>query len=93
MPVTYNLKGNILYSCARFSPSGYFIASGGIFKLSVIFVLDSHGNVRVWSYDNPEHPLKVEVHCFGLEVKDIRWDSESKRIIAVGKDKTRYIIL
>lgn len=35
--------------------------------------------------------MKVDVHCFNGEVNDIRWDGESKRIIAVGKDKTRPV--
>ncbi|GAB9464547.1 Wd40 repeat stress protein/actin interacting protein [Globisporangium polare] len=58
---------------AKFSPSGYWVASG-----------DVSGKVRVWSYDNPEHTLKIEVPVFAGEIKDIAWDPESKRIVAVG---------
>lgn len=36
------------------------------------------------SYDNPEHTLKIEVPVFAGEIKDIAWDPESKRIVAVG---------
>jgi WD repeat-containing protein 1 (actin-interacting protein 1) len=36
------------------------------------------------SYDNPEHTLKIEVPVFAGEVKDLSWDPESKRIVAVG---------
>ena len=35
--------------CAAFSPNGYWVASG-----------DANGFLRVWSWDNPEHILKVE---------------------------------
>ncbi|KAF0700925.1 Aste57867_8573 [Aphanomyces stellatus] len=58
---------------AKFSPNGYWVASA-----------DVTGKVRVWSYDNPEHTLKVEVPVFAGEVKDLAWDPESKRIAAVG---------
>mmetsp|Transcript_18263 Transcript_18263/g.18333 ORF Transcript_18263/g.18333 Transcript_18263/m.18333 type:complete len:625 (-) Transcript_18263:189-2063(-) len=58
---------------AKFSPNGYWVASA-----------DITGKVKVWSWDNPEHILKVEVAVFSGEVKDLDWDFESKRIIAVG---------
>ncbi|ETV92547.1 hypothetical protein H310_13211 [Aphanomyces invadans] len=62
---------------AKFSPNGYWVASA-----------DIAGKVRVWSYDNPEHTLKVEVPVFAGEVKDLSWDPESKRIVAVGDGRT-----
>ncbi|CAK4074913.1 unnamed protein product [Aphanomyces euteiches] len=58
---------------AKFSPSGYWVASA-----------DVSGKIRVWSWDNPEHTLKVEIPVFAGEVKDLSWDPESKRIVAVG---------
>ncbi|ETV69720.1 hypothetical protein H257_14574 [Aphanomyces astaci] len=62
---------------AKFSPNGYWVASA-----------DIAGRVRVWSYDNPEHTLKVEVPVFAGEVKDLQWDPDSKRIVAVGDGRT-----
>ncbi|OQS01263.1 hypothetical protein ACHHYP_01480 [Achlya hypogyna] len=64
-------------TAAKFSPNGYWVASA-----------DISGKVRVWSYDNPEHTLKVEVPVFAGEVKDLSWDPESKRIVAVGDGRT-----
>jgi WD40 repeat protein len=58
---------------AAFSPSGYWVASG-----------DAAGFLRVWAWDNPEHILKVEVQVFAGAIKDVQWDGESKRIVAVG---------
>jgi hypothetical protein len=40
--------------------------------------------VRVWSWDNPEHITKLETPVFAGEIKDLDWDSESKKIVAVG---------
>jgi WD40 repeat protein len=62
---------------AKFSPSGYWVASA-----------DETGKVRVWSWDNPEHQLKVEVPVFSGKIIDLDWDPESKRIVAVGDGKT-----
>lgn len=47
-------------------------------------VVDTSGKVRVWSWDNPEHMTKLETAVFSGDVKDLDWDSESKKIIAVG---------
>jgi WD40 repeat protein len=58
---------------ARFSPSGNWVASG-----------DIAGKVRVWAYDHEEKVLKIEVQPFAGEIKDICWDPENKRIVAVG---------
>jgi hypothetical protein len=40
--------------------------------------------VRIWDTTQAEHILKIEVKALGKEVRDLAWDSESKRIIAVG---------
>jgi len=61
---------------AKFSPSGYWVAS-----------CDETGKVRVWSWDNPEHTLKVEVAAFSGKIIDMDWDPESKRIVVVGDGK------
>ena len=57
---------------AKFSPSGCWVASA-----------DEAGKVRVWAWDNPEHPLKVEVMAFAGRIIDLAWDAESKRIVVV----------
>jgi WD repeat-containing protein 1 (actin-interacting protein 1) len=47
-------------------------------------ILDSSGKLRVWSWDNPEHMTKLELPVFAGEIKDLDWDFESKKIVAVG---------
>ena len=61
---------------AKFSPSGYWVASG-----------DVTGKVRVWSWDNPEHLTKLETPVFAGAVNDLDWDMESKKIVAVGDSR------
>ena len=39
----------------------------------------------MWSWDNPEHLLKVEVVAFSGRIIDLDWDPESKRIVVVGE--------
>ena len=41
--------------------------------------------VRVWSWDNPEHLTKLETPVFAGSVTDLDWDFESKKIVAVGE--------
>jgi len=64
---------NAPVTCAAFAPNGFWIASG-----------DTSGKVRVWAYDNPEHILKLELNAFAGEIRDLVWDSDSRRIICVG---------
>jgi WD40 repeat protein len=64
---------------ARYAPSGFYIASG-----------DAFGNVRIWDTTQKEHPLKLEIKVIAGEIKDIAWDSESKRIIAVGNGQEKF---
>jgi len=64
--------------CAKFSPSGKYVASG-----------DAAGKVRVWAWTAEAHGLKVEVPALGGEVEDLAWDSESKRILAVGGGQSK----
>ncbi|RCI01720.1 WD repeat-containing protein 1, partial [Rhizopus stolonifer] len=64
---------------ARYSPSGYYMASG-----------DTHGNVRIWDTVNEEHILKNECRPISGKISDIAWDSDSKRIIAVGEGKESF---
>lgn len=59
---------------AKFSYNGFWVASA-----------DVSGKLRVWAWDNPEHILKIQIAVFAGEIKDLEWDPESKRIIAVGQ--------
>ena len=51
--------------------------------------IDAHGNVRIWDTVNEEHILKNEIRPVSGKISDIAWDSESKRLIAVGEGKER----
>ncbi|KAJ1647424.1 WD40 repeat-like protein [Coemansia asiatica] len=64
---------------ARFSPSGFFVASG-----------DVMGNVRIWDAMNEEHRLKSEFRPISGRINDIAWDHESQRVMAVGEGKDRF---
>ena len=61
---------------AQFSPSGCWVASG-----------DAGGFLRVWAWDNPEHPTKLENQALGGAILDVAWDPESKRICVCGDGK------
>ncbi|KAL8966185.1 MAG: hypothetical protein Q9197_006129 [Variospora fuerteventurae] len=63
---------------ARFSPSGYYVASG-----------DVSGTVRVWDCVG-EGSTKGEYHIIGGRINDLAWDGDSARIIAVGDGKEKY---
>ncbi|KAI5364110.1 putative WD40/YVTN repeat-like-containing domain superfamily [Septoria linicola] len=65
-------------SVARFSPSGFYIASG-----------DIAGHVRVWDSIGAEN-TKGEYHIIAGRINDIAWDGDSQRIIAVGDGKERF---
>ncbi|KAG4301918.1 hypothetical protein PCANB_002045 [Pneumocystis canis] len=64
---------------AKFSPSGYYVASG-----------DSQGNVRVWDCVGEENVLKLETKIIRGRINDLTWDGESQRIIAVGDGNERF---
>ena len=65
---------------ARFSPSGFYCASG-----------DSSGIVRVWDCSpNGSGITKGEYSIISGRINDIAWDGDSQRIIAVGDGKQRY---
>ncbi|GAB7346680.1 hypothetical protein MBLNU459_g1802t1 [Dothideomycetes sp. NU459] len=65
-------------SVARFSPSGFYVASG-----------DVSGTVRVWDCVG-EGATKGEYHIIAGRINDIAWDGDSQRIIAVGDGKERF---
>jgi WD40 repeat protein len=61
-------------TCAKFSPSGCYVASA-----------DIRGKLRVWSYDNEEHLCKLDLSsAMAGPIRDISWDGDSKRICIVG---------
>ncbi|QIW94892.1 hypothetical protein AMS68_000410 [Peltaster fructicola] len=62
---------------ARFSPSGFYVASG-----------DVTGEVRVWDSASAEN-TKGDYHIIAGRINDIAWDGDSQRIIAVGEGKER----
>jgi WD40 repeat protein len=65
---------------AKFSPSGYYVASG-----------DESGLVKVWDVVNEDELLvKGEYQIISGRINDISWDSESKRLIIVGDGKERF---
>ncbi|KAE8375782.1 WD40-repeat-containing domain protein [Aspergillus bertholletiae] len=63
---------------ARFSPSGFYVASG-----------DATGLVRVWDCVGEGH-TKGEYSIVNGRINDLAWDGDSQRIIAVGEGKQRY---
>ena len=75
------------------------MASGGIYQLNLLYCIDIDGKMRVWALDNEDHTLKKEVcffsfiinqlNCVGIDIRDIAWDSESKRIAVCGDGRGR----
>ncbi|KAJ5533300.1 hypothetical protein N7494_009852 [Penicillium frequentans] len=63
---------------ARFSPSGFYVASG-----------DASGTVRVWDCVG-EGITKGEYNIVSGRINDLAWDGDSQRIAAVGDGKQRY---
>ncbi|PQE05767.1 WD domain-containing protein [Rutstroemia sp. NJR-2017a BVV2] len=63
---------------ARFSPSGYYVASG-----------DVSGSVKVWDSIEGVN-TKGEYNIISGRINDIAWDGDSQRIIAVGDGRERY---
>ncbi|KAL8805080.1 MAG: hypothetical protein Q9182_002170 [Xanthomendoza sp. 2 TL-2023] len=63
---------------ARFSPSGYYVASG-----------DVSGTVRVWDCVG-DGATKGDYHIISGKINDLAWDADSARIIAVGNGKEKY---
>ncbi|KAG9245164.1 WD repeat-containing protein-like protein 1 [Calycina marina] len=63
---------------ARFSPSGYFVASG-----------DASGIVKVWDAVEGVN-TKGTYPIISGRINDIAWDGDSQRIIAVGDGREMY---
>lgn len=69
---------------AKYSPSGYYVASG-----------DIAGNLRIWATDNEDMTSKLEIRPISGPIRDIAFTSDSQRICAVGegKDSFSYVCL
>ncbi|KAJ2901752.1 putative WD repeat-containing protein C9G1.05 [Zalerion maritima] len=63
---------------ARFSPSGFYVASG-----------DASGAVKVWDAIEAVN-TKGDYHLISGRITDIAWDGDSQRIIGVGEGKERF---
>eukprot|EP01086_Lenisia_limosa_P015245 TRINITY_DN4796_c0_g1_i2.p1 TRINITY_DN4796_c0_g1~~TRINITY_DN4796_c0_g1_i2.p1 ORF type:complete len:602 (-),score=192.07 TRINITY_DN4796_c0_g1_i2:19-1824(-) len=61
---------------ARYSPSGYYIASG-----------DVTGTIRIWDTVNAEHICKIELRPLSSQITDIAWSEDSQRIVVCGEGK------
>jgi WD40 repeat protein len=79
-----------LTSVAKFSPSGFYIASGGVSIAWYGWYPDVTGTVRVWDAVGSDMALKSETRVISGKINDLAWDGESQRIIAVGDGKERY---
>jgi WD40 repeat protein len=61
---------------AKISPSGFYCASG-----------DVGGTVKIWSIDNPEHPVKYEGPMLAGSVLDLQWSPDSQLVVVVGEGR------
>lgn len=64
--------------CAKYSPSGFYIASG-----------DQSGKVRIWDTTNKEHLLKNEFQPISGTIKDLQWSLDNQRIIVGGEGREK----
>lgn len=69
-------------TCAAWSPSGYYVASG-----------DASGKVRIWDTVNKEHILKNEYQLLSGRVKDLAWSSDSTRLAACGEGRDKVAVV
>lgn len=63
----------------RISSNGFWAATG-----------DVAGKVRVWSVDNPEHILKVELPVLGGAIRDMAFSEDGQRLVACGEGTERF---
>lgn len=68
-----------MVSVAKYSPSGYYIASG-----------DITGKVRIWDTTQKEHILKAEYTPLTGIIKDMAWTEDSKRLAVVGDGREKF---
>lgn len=64
---------------ARYSPSGFYIASA-----------DKFGKVRIWDTINSEHILKNEFQPFSGPICDLAWTFDNQRIIVGGTGQSQF---
>jgi len=64
---------------ARYSPSGFYIASG-----------DVSGTIKIWDTTQAEHVLKIELKMLSGPILDLQWSDDSKRIVCSGDGKERF---
>ncbi|OMJ09496.1 WD repeat-containing protein 1 [Smittium culicis] len=77
---------------AAFSPSGFYVASGDL-MISVptnYTTIDVNGNVRIWDTVGEDHILKSTFRPLSGPIRDLQWDSDNQRILAVGEGKERF---
>ena len=86
---------------AKYSPSGFYIASAGefifvIYTVTVSFYLqfsfsatftDQSGKVRIWDTVNKEHICKIELQPFAGPIKDLAWSADNQRMVVVGEGR------
>ena len=65
--------------CAKYSPSGFYIASG-----------DQNGKVRIWDTVNKEHILKNEFQPLSGAIKDLQWSSDNQRMVVGGEGREKF---
>uniref|UniRef100_A0A7E4VD15 Actin-interacting protein 1 n=1 Tax=Panagrellus redivivus TaxID=6233 RepID=A0A7E4VD15_PANRE len=68
-----------LTTVAKYSPSGYYIASG-----------DQTGKLRIWDTTQSTHILKAEYSYISGPIRDIAWNDDSKRIAICGEGRDRF---
>ncbi|GAB6024526.1 hypothetical protein CHUAL_009680 [Chamberlinius hualienensis] len=68
-----------LTTVAKYSPSGFYIASG-----------DQSGKIRIWDTTQKEHILKNEFQPIAGVIKDLAWSPDNQRIVAVGEGRERF---
>lgn len=66
-------------TCAKYSPTGYYIASG-----------DANGKIRIWDTTQETHILKYEYHPISGTIADIAWDGDSKRLAVCGEGRQNF---
>lgn len=68
-----------LTTVAKYSPSGYYVASG-----------DQSGKVRIWDTTQSTHILKAEYPVISGPIRDVAWSEDSKRVAVVGEGRERF---
>jgi WD40 repeat protein len=81
---------------ARFSPSGYYVASGDVSGSVKVWDAMEGVNTKGMSFETPRFEYTLtdcvlgEYHIISGRINDIAWDGDSQRIIAVGDGRERF---